>query len=74
MRFNHSPISSEVSSMSAISAELKRVLLNELVSVLWTDDPTYAQYLASTFEVLWEQAVLAVQWIEELLKEESPQT
>jgi sugar-specific transcriptional regulator TrmB len=60
--------------LSAINAaDLKRVSLSELVSVLWTDDPTYAQYLISTFELLWEQSVPAAQRIEELLKEGPPQ-
>lgn len=36
-------------SISAINAEVKRISLNEPVSGLWTDDPVYAQYLASTF-------------------------
>jgi len=43
--------------------------LDEPVSALWSDDPTYANYLASTFEVLWEQTIPAAQRIEELLKE-----
>ena len=60
--------------MTAINTDLKRVSLNEPVSVLWTDDPAYAQYLVSTFELLWEQSVPAAQRIEELLKEGPPQT
>jgi sugar-specific transcriptional regulator TrmB len=59
-------------SMSAISADLQSVSLSQPVSVLWTDDPTYAQYLMSTFELLWEQSVPAAQRIEELLKEGPP--
>ena len=59
-------------SMSAINADLKRVSLNEPVSVLWTDDPTYAEYLIGTFELMWEQSVPAAQRIEELLKEGPP--
>ena len=59
-------------SMSAINADLKRVSLNEPVSVLWTDDPTYAEYLIGTFELMWEQAIPAAQRIEELLKEGPP--
>ena len=59
-------------SMSAINADLKRVSLNEPVSVLWTDDPTYAEYLIGTFELMWEQAIPAGQRIEELLKEGPP--
>ena len=59
-------------SMSAINADLKRVSLNEPVSVLWTDDPTYAEYLIGTFELMWEQAIPAAQRMEELLKEGPP--
>ena len=60
-------------SMSAIRADLKRVSLDEPVSVLWTDDPVYAEYLLSTFELLWKHTVPAAQRIEELLKEGPPQ-
>ncbi len=60
-------------SMSAINVDIKRVSLNEPISVLWTDDTSYAQYLYSTFELLWGQAVPAAQRIEELLKEGPPQ-
>ena len=59
-------------SMSAINADIKRVSLNEPVSVLWTDDPLYASYLGSTFELLWEQSVPAAQRIEELLDQGPP--
>ena len=60
------------SSISAINADLKRMSLDEPVSALWSDDSTYANYLVSTFELLWEQAVPAAQRIEELLKEAPP--
>jgi len=60
-------------SMSGINVDIKQVSLNEPVSVLWTDDPTYADYLTSTFEWLWEQATPAAQRIEELLKDGPPQ-
>jgi sugar-specific transcriptional regulator TrmB len=46
---------------------------NSPVSMLWTDDPTFAKYLVSTFEMLWERSIPAAQRIEELLKEEPPQ-
>ncbi len=56
--------------MSAINvADLTRVSLSVPVSVLWTDDPTYAQYLTSTFELLWEQSVPAEKRIQELLEQ-----
>ena len=56
-------------STSAINADINRISLDALMSMLWTDDPTYAQYLMSTFELLWKQAIPAAQRIEELLKE-----
>jgi hypothetical protein len=37
--------------------------------VLWADDPTYANYLSATFDMLWKQAVPAEERIKELLKE-----
>jgi sugar-specific transcriptional regulator TrmB len=60
-------------SMSGINVDVKRVSLNEPVSVLYTDDLVYADYLISTFELLWEQSIPAAQRIEELLKEGPPQ-
>jgi HTH-type transcriptional regulator, sugar sensing transcriptional regulator len=60
--------------MSAINvAGLKRASLSELVSVLWTDDPAYAQYLVSTFEMVWQQSIPAGERIQELLKQGPPQ-
>jgi len=60
-------------SISAINVDIKSVSLHEPMTALWTDDPTYANYLVSTFELLWEQAVPATQRIDELLKEGPPQ-
>ncbi len=55
--------------ISAINAELSRFSLDEPLTALYTDDPTYAQYLVSTFELLWKQAVPAEERIQELLKQ-----
>ncbi|MGZ4864977.1 MAG: hypothetical protein ACXV39_10150, partial [Halobacteriota archaeon] len=61
--------------MSAINvADLTRVSLSVPVSVLWTDDATYAQYLVSTFELLWQQSMPAEERIAELLKQGPLQT
>ncbi|MGZ4922524.1 MAG: TrmB family transcriptional regulator [Halobacteriota archaeon] len=58
---------------SAINvADLKGASLSQMVSVLLSDDPTYAQYLISTFDLLWEQSVPAEQRIQELLKQGPP--
>jgi sugar-specific transcriptional regulator TrmB len=56
---------------TAIHEDVWRISLDEAINVLLTDDPTYAQYLVSTFELLWEQSVPAAQRIKELLKEGS---
>jgi len=58
--------------MITINMDKNSVSLNQPLSILMSDDPTYAYYLISTFELLWEQAVPAVQRIEELLKEGPP--
>jgi len=58
--------------LSAINTDITRFSLDERVKWLWTDDPTYADYLISTFELLWEQSIPATQRIEELLKEGLP--
>jgi hypothetical protein len=58
---------------SAINIDLTRVSLDQPISMLWTDDPTYVNYLVSTFELLWKQAIPGAQRIEELLKEGPPQ-
>ncbi|MGZ4847060.1 MAG: TrmB family transcriptional regulator [Halobacteriota archaeon] len=53
-------------------ANLKRVSLSIPISVLWTDDRTYAQYLSSTFQMLWQQSVPAEERIQELLEQGPP--
>ena len=62
--------------LSAINLDLERLTrrfsLDESIAFLLTDDPAYVEYLVSTFELLWQQAVPAAQRIEELLKEGSP--
>jgi sugar-specific transcriptional regulator TrmB len=59
-------------SISAINAEVERISLNAPVSGLWTDDPNYAKYLSSTFEMLWNQAIDAEERIQQLLREGPP--
>jgi sugar-specific transcriptional regulator TrmB len=43
------------------------------MAALWTDDPTYAEYLASTWDMLWKQSVPAEERIQALLAEGSLQ-
>jgi hypothetical protein len=54
-------------------AELKSVSLNIPLSVLWTDDLAYAQYLVSTFEMVWQQSIPAEERIQQLLEQGPPQ-
>ncbi len=56
-------------STTGINVNTERVSLDAPLLILWSDDPTYANYLVSTFELLWEQSIPAAQRIEELLKE-----
>ncbi|MGZ7112200.1 MAG: hypothetical protein ACXVIU_12970, partial [Halobacteriota archaeon] len=59
--------------ISGINWEFKRISLDQPMAALWTDDSTYAQYLTSTFEMMWQQSVPAEERIEELLKQGPPQ-
>jgi len=59
-------------SISSINVDFKNLWLDTPIVALWSNDPTYADYLMSTFELAWEQAVPAAQRIEELLKEGPP--
>jgi sugar-specific transcriptional regulator TrmB len=58
---------------STINADVSSISLNQPIALLWTDDPTYAQYLTSTWNMLWKQSVSAEERIQELLKEGPPQ-
>jgi len=57
---------------SVINFSTTRPSLNEPFSGIVAYDPVYADYLISTFELLWAKAIPAAQRIEELLKEGPP--
>ncbi len=59
--------------VSAINVAINRIALDERVSLLWADDPKYAEYLTATFELLWKQSVPAQERIQELLEQGPPQ-
>ena len=59
-------------SISAISFA-EKVSLDAPVRLLWTDDPSYAKYLATTFELLWKQSIPAEQRMQQLLANGLPQ-
>ncbi len=54
--------------VSAINVDIKRISLDEPISLLWTDDTTYADYLTATFEMLWERSTPAAEQIQKLLE------
>ncbi len=57
----------------AINVDMRHISLNQPLSMLYTDDSTYAGYLVGTFEMLWNRALPAEQRVEELLTQGSPQ-
>ena len=60
-------------SIVGIHWELNHVSLDQPLTSLFTDDPTYAQYLTTTFEMLWKQSVPAEEHTQELLEQGPPQ-
>ncbi len=60
--------------ISAINIDISHHKLDEPATMLYTDDPVYANYLVSTFELLWGQSVPAEERIQELLEQGPPQT
>jgi len=59
-------------SISSMSIDVEKLSIDTPLVALWSDNPSYAEYLMSTFEMVWKQATPAAQRIEELLKEEPP--
>ncbi len=58
-------------SLSAINIGVYDFTLATPITALWSEDPTYSEFLLASFETAWSQAVPAEQQIEELLKAES---
>jgi hypothetical protein len=56
-------------SVSSMGVAAKSFSIDSPIVLLWSDDPTYAEFLVSVFETAWEQSVPIAQRIEELLKE-----
>jgi hypothetical protein len=59
-------------SVSSINAITNELLLNDQIVAFWRD-PTYAEYLLSSFETAWAKAVPAAERIQQLLEQGSPQ-
>jgi hypothetical protein len=60
--------------ISAINVDIQHLRLDEPLSLPYTGDPVFADYLVSKFEMFWKQAVPAEQRIQELLEQGPPQT
>ncbi len=65
-------VGDEKESISSISIDAESLSMDTPVVTLWSDEPTFNDYLMFTFETAWKQAVPAAQRIEELLKEGPP--
>jgi hypothetical protein len=55
-----------------VELDVESLSIDTPVVALWSDNPTYAEYVVSTFEIAWERAVPAAERIEELLKAGPP--
>ncbi len=55
-------------SVSSVNIGVEEFTLDTPVTAFWSDDPTYAEYLLTSFEAAWARAVPATQRIEELEK------
>ena len=53
-------------SVSSMSVDAKSLSVDTPVVALWSDDPTYAEYLMAIFETTWEQAIPVAERIENL--------
>jgi len=59
--------------ISAINIDVRHCRPDVSLSMFYTDDPVFADYLVSTFEMFWKQAVPAEERIQELLEQRPPQ-
>jgi hypothetical protein len=60
-------------SIPQLNVDLGNLSLDDRVIGFWTDDPSYAEHLSSTFEAAWKEAVDAKKRIQELLEQGLPQ-
>ncbi|MGZ4926486.1 MAG: hypothetical protein ACXV4B_08560 [Halobacteriota archaeon] len=61
-------------SISSINVYKDELLLEDPLVAFWSDDPAYAEYLLSSFDMVWKNSVPAEERIQELLKEGATQT
>ncbi len=60
-------------SISAINIGIEEFTLDTPVTAFWSESPVYAEYLLTSFENAWTEAVPAEERIHELLEQEPPQ-
>ncbi len=60
-------------SISSLNTGVTEYTLDTPVTAFWSEDPTYAAYLLTSFENAWAHAVPAEKRIQELLEQASPQ-
>jgi hypothetical protein len=60
-------------SISSIHVNTEDLALDGEIVAFWNEDPTYAEYLLSSFEPAWKQGVDAQERISELLQRGPPQ-
>lgn len=58
-----------ISSIPQQRVNIGRLSLDDRVVAFWTDDPSYAEYLISTFEAAWKEAVDTRMRIQELFEQ-----
>lgn len=61
-----------ISSVPQHTVDIDDLSLDDRVVGFWTDDPSFAEYLITTFEAAWEESVDANKRIDELLEQGPP--
>ncbi len=56
-------------SLSAINIGVQEYALDTPITAFWSEDPTYAEYLLTSFEDAWARAVPAEKRLQELLEQ-----
>jgi hypothetical protein len=54
-------------SISSINVYKDDILLEDPLIAFWSDDLAYAEYLLSSFDIVWKRSVPAAERIQELL-------
>jgi hypothetical protein len=56
-------------SISSLNIGVKEFTLDTPVTAFWSDSPNYAEYLVTSFENAWSEAIPAKERIKELLEQ-----